>query len=132
LCDVYDGATINVTLLFAAMPKIILFSVILKMFLFLFIDFTFLWSPLLLFSGVLSIFVGSISALYQKRLKRLFAYSAVSHTGFVLLGVAAASPDSAKSVIFYVIIYAALTVLLFSLLIFVITTQRNFPTYIAN
>jgi NADH:ubiquinone oxidoreductase subunit 2 (subunit N) len=102
------------------------------MFLFLFIDFTFLWSPLLLFSGVLSIFVGSISALYQKRLKRLFAYSAVSHTGFVLLGVAAASPDSAKSVIFYVIIYAALTVLLFSLLIFVITTQRNFPTYIAN
>jgi len=100
LCDVYDGAMISVTLLFAAVPKIIIFSVIVKIFLLIFYDFASFWSSFFLFSSLLSIAVGSLSAIYQKRLKRLFAYSTVAHTGFILLGVVAASPDSVKTLIF--------------------------------
>jgi NADH:ubiquinone oxidoreductase subunit 2 (subunit N) len=85
-----------------------------------------------MFASVLSIVIGSISAIYQKRLKRLFAYSTVSHTGFILLGIACVSVDSTSSLIFYVVIYSALTILLFSLLIFSIITQKNFPAFIAN
>jgi NADH-quinone oxidoreductase subunit N len=59
-----------------------------------------------LFCCILSIFVGSISALYQKRVKRLFAFSTIAHTGFILLAILACSIDSAKSLIFYVVIYA--------------------------
>jgi NADH-quinone oxidoreductase subunit N len=90
------------------------------------------WSPFLFFASVLSIAVGSVSAIYQKRLKRLFAYSTIAHTGFILLGVACASADSMSSLIFYIVIYSGLTILLFSLLIFAITTQSNFPAFIAN
>jgi NADH-quinone oxidoreductase subunit N len=102
------------------------------LFLLVFFEFKSFWSSPFLFASVLSITVGSISALFQKRIKRLFAYSTISHTGFILLGVVAASPDSTNSLIFYVLIYSALTVLLFSLLIFAIVTQKNFPAYIAN
>jgi NADH-quinone oxidoreductase subunit N len=132
LCDVYDGAITSVTLLFASAPKVVIFSIILKLFLVVFFDFQDLWSPLFLFASILSIIVGSVSAIYQKRLKRLFAYSTIAHTGFILLGIACASVNSASSLIFYVIIYAFLTVLMFSLLLFAIITQVNFPAYIAN
>jgi len=132
LCDVYDGAMISVTLLFAAVPKIIIFSVIVKIFLLIFYDFASFWSSFFLFSSLLSIAVGSLSAIYQKRLKRLFAYSTVAHTGFILLGVVAASPDSVKTLIFYLMIYSVLTILLFSLLIFAIISIVRFPGYLAS
>jgi NADH-quinone oxidoreductase subunit N len=123
---------ISVTLLFASVPKIVIFSIIIKLFLVIFYDFSFFWAPLFLFASVSSIAVGSLSALYQKRLKRLFAYSTISHTGFILLGIVAASPDSVNSLIFYVVIYSGLTVLLFSLLIFSIISVTNFPVYLSN
>lgn len=80
----------------------------------------------------MSIFVGSISALYQKRVKRLFAFSTIAHTGFILLAILAATIDSAKALIFYIIVYAFLTILLFSLLIFAVTSTTNYPKYLAN
>ena len=132
LCDVYDGAMISVTLLFAAVPKIIIFSVIVKIFLLIFYDFASFWSSFFLFSSLLSIAVGSLSAIYQKRLKRLFAYSTVAHTGFILLGVVAASSDSVKTLIFYLMIYSVLTIILFSLLIFAIISIVRFPGYLAS
>jgi NADH-quinone oxidoreductase subunit N len=132
LCDVYDGSITSVTLLFASAPKIIIFGVICKVFLLIFVDLRAVFMPMLLFVSVLSVTVGSISAIYQKRLKRLFAYSTISHTGFILLGILSSSPDSVSSFIFYIIVYSGLTILLFSLLIFSILTQSNFPAYIAN
>ena len=132
MCDVYDGAIISVTLLFAAVPKIVIFSVIVKFFLLIFNDFASFWSPFLLFSSLLSIAVGSLSAIYQKRLKRLFAYSTIAHTGFILLGIVGASPFSVKTLIFYLMVYSALTILLFSLLIFAIISIARFPGYLAS
>ena len=132
MCDVYDGAIISVTLLFAAVPKIVIFSVIVKFFLLIFNDFASFWSPFLLFSSLLSIAVCSLSAIYQKRLKRLFAYSTIAHTGFILLGIVGASPFSVKTLIFYLMVYSALTILLFSLLIFAIISIARFPGYLAS
>jgi NADH-quinone oxidoreductase subunit N len=65
-------------------------------------------------------------------LKRLFAYSTIAHTGFILLGVACASINSSGSIVFYIVIYAFMTVLMFSILLFAIMAQVNFPAYIAN
>jgi NADH-quinone oxidoreductase subunit N len=132
LCDVYDGALISVTLLFAAVPKIIIFSLIVKIFFLVFYDFSSHWSSFFLFASVLSIAVGSISAIYQKRLKRLFAYSTIAHTGFILLGIVGVSPEGVQSLIFYLVIYSGLTILLFSLLIFAIISVNRFPTYLAT
>jgi NADH-quinone oxidoreductase subunit N len=117
--------------LFAAAPKIILFSLIIKVFSLIFYDFTFFLSPIFLFVSVLSIVIGSVSAIYQKRLKRLFAYSTIAHTGFILLGFVGAAPEGTQCVIFYLVIYSALTILLFSLLIFAILFVNRFPAYLS-
>lgn len=132
LCDVYDGSILSVTALFAAMPKIIFFGIIVKMFFFIFFDLSSIWLTLFLMSSVLSIGVGSISAIYQKRTKRLFAYSTISHTGFILLGILTLSPDSFKSLVFYVIAYAFLTLLLFSVLVYSSISSNRSILYITN
>jgi NADH-quinone oxidoreductase subunit N len=76
--------------------------------------------------------VGSISAIYQKRIKRLFAYSTISHTGFILLGFLSISPDSCKALVFYIIAYAFLTLLLFSVLIYCSIAANRPIAYISN
>lgn len=123
---------LSVTLLFASAPKLVIFSIIIKLFFFTFFEFTPVWAPLFLVGSLSSIAVGSISALYQKRIKRLFAYSTISHTGFILLGILAATPESSKALIFYIVVYSLLTILLFSLLIFSTTSNVNYPKYLAN
>jgi NADH-quinone oxidoreductase subunit N len=113
LCDVYEGAMISVTLLFASAPKILIFNIMIKFFLVIFSELNDFWTNLFLLSGFLSIFVGSLSAIYQKRLKRLFAYSTIAHTGFIVLGFVLASPETTRALIFYILIYTGLTLLLF-------------------
>jgi NADH-quinone oxidoreductase subunit N len=132
LCDVYEGSILPVTLLFASAPKIILFGLILKLCFFILSDFGFFLSAFLGFSGVLSIVVGSISAIYQKRLKRLFAYSTIAHTGFIVLAFLCCSLDAVKSLVFYVVMYSCLTLTTFSVLINVSLKNVIQPTYLIN
>ena len=132
LCDVYDGSMLNVTMLFAAAPKIIMFSLIIKLIFSSLFDFLPIIQQLLLIASLMSISIGTFSAIYQKRIKRLFAYSTISHTGFILLGVLASSAESSKATITYIIIYSFLTVLLFSLLILAAISTNNHPKYLAN
>jgi len=105
---------------------------LLNFFFFAFYNFQDILLPFFLFSAISSIAVGSFSAIYQKRIKRLFAYSTIAHSGFILLAVVAGSLDSAKSSIFYIFAYAFLTLLLFSILIYVTTAISNFPKYLVN
>lgn len=132
LCDVYDGSVLSVTLLFATAPKIILFSIIVKFFFFAAGDLKTIVTPFLFSASLLSIALGSFSAIYQKRVKRLFAYSTIAHTGFILLAVLALSADSASSAIFYVVVYSMLTLLLFSVLVYSTSITKNFPKYLVN
>jgi NADH-quinone oxidoreductase subunit N len=132
MCDVYDGSLLSVTLLFSAVPKIIIFGLLVKFCIIVGPEFQIFWSPLFLFSGVASIAIGSISALFQKRLKRLLAYSTISHTGFILLSLISASPASTKAMVFYLVVYSLLTILVFSLIIFVTCSLTKLPNYLVN
>jgi len=132
LCDVYEGSILPVTLLFASAPKIVLFSLLFKLCFFVTFEYSSTWSSFLGFSAVVSIFVGSISAIYQKRLKRLFAYSTIAHTGFLLLAFLCCSIDSAKSLVFYIIIYSCLSITTFSLLINAASASTIQPKYLIN
>jgi len=120
ICDVYDGSLLSVFFIFASLSKIVMFSFLLKIFFFLFNDYQEFLEIFFLVTSLLSLIVGSFSAFYQKRLKRLFAFSAISHTGFILLGFLALNPGSAKAIIFYLEVYGFLTILSFSLLIFAV------------
>lgn len=67
------------------------------------------WAPVLALMAAASIILGNLTALVQSNVKRLLAYSAIAHGGYLLLGLASARPDSLPAVLFYVVIYAITT-----------------------
>jgi NADH:ubiquinone oxidoreductase subunit 2 (subunit N) len=118
--------------LFSALPKIILFGLVIKLFHFIFYDVFIAVSNFFLFSCLASICIGSLAAIYQKRIKRLLGYSTISHTGFILLAITIPSAEATKILSFYIIIYATLTLLLFSLLIYCSISTRKSLKYLTN
>jgi NADH-quinone oxidoreductase subunit N len=73
-----------------------------------------------------------LSAIYQKRLKRLLAYSTIAHTGFILLAFLACSLLATKSLIFYIIVYSCMTITMFSLIISAYAPLGVQPKYLIS
>jgi len=121
----------SVTAFFAAVPKIIIFSVIIQLTFFVFEDFADFSSTLFRCCGVASVCVASVAALYQKRLKRLLAYSTISHTGFILLGICCVSIDAVNSCIIYIALYSVMSIALFSVIL-MSNDGKISPKYIIN
>jgi len=69
------------------------------------IDTDFNWTSSLLLSSLLSLIIGTVLGLTQSRIKRLFAYSTISHLGFILLALSVNSIESNQSFIFYLVQY---------------------------
>ncbi len=115
--DVYHGAPTAVTLFIASAPKIAAFAIVIRVLvngmLIAFQD----WQAMLLVLSVLSMAVGNFAAIAQTNLKRMLAYSAISHMGFMLLGmvsgVVGGDPGYAlsaySSAMFYVVTYVLTT-----------------------
>lgn len=117
--DVYDGVPTIVTTWLAVLPKISL--VMLFLILSTNLNGTIklmsnydLWVTLLLVSSVLSLIVGSIVGLVQTRVKRLLAYSTISHIGFILLSMSVSTLDGSSATIFYLMQYTMVALLSFS------------------
>jgi NADH-ubiquinone oxidoreductase chain 2 len=77
----------------------------------------FSWTLSLLVSSLLSLIIGTIVGLTQFRIKRLFAYSTISHLGFILLALTINSIESIQAFIFYLIQYSLSNLNAFILLI---------------
>ena len=116
LCDVYDGSNINITAFFSIVPKVILLSFFIKTLFIVFAENFSVLNFLIIGSGLGSICFASVAALYQKRLKRLMAYSSVSHTGFLLLGICCQTVESIKACSVYIVLYILMSLSLFSVL----------------
>jgi NADH-ubiquinone oxidoreductase chain 2 len=80
-------------------------------------DLTIILKNLLLISSLFSLLIGTISGLYQTKIKRLFAYSSISHLGFILLALSLNSEQSIESVIFYIIQYSITNLNIFIIII---------------
>ena len=78
---------------------------------------TIILKNLLLISSLLSLLIGTISGLYQTKIKRLLAYSSISHLGFILLALSLNSEQSIESVIFYIIQYSITNLNIFIIII---------------
>lgn len=72
---------------------------------------------ILFYISILSISVGSFLTLYEKNFKRLLAYSAIAHFGYILLALSFADPNGVTIGIFYLLIYCFSTIIIFSILI---------------
>ena len=67
---------------------------------------SYVFKNLLLFSSLLSLVIGTVVGLTQNRIKRLFAFSTISHVGFILLGLSVHSVESTHAFMFYVVQYS--------------------------
>ena len=105
--DVYDGIPTIVTTYVAIIAKISIFVFLLELVYYTdYSSFDFSWKNVLLLSSLLSLFTGSVLGLTQFRIKRLLAYSTISHVGFILLALSIGSVESMQSFIFYLIQYS--------------------------
>ena len=107
--DVYDAIPTIVTTFVAIVAKISIFIFFLELVHFTsnsLFNFQFSWTSSLLVSSLLSLIIGTIVGLTQFRIKRLFAYSTITHVGFILLALSINSIESIQAFIFYLMQYS--------------------------
>lgn len=105
--DVYDGIPTIVTTYVAIIAKISIFAFFLE--LVFYTEYSYLnfsWKSILLLSSLFSLVIGSVLGLTQFRIKRLFAYSTISHVGFILLALSINKAESIQAYIFYILQYS--------------------------
>ena len=115
--DVYEGSPTSVTLFFTMVPKIAALTVFIR---FLYVPFFNLidqWQMILIFLSIASMLFGAIAAIGQNNLKRLIAYSSISHVGYALAGLATGTNDGIQSSVIYITIYILMNLGLFSCLL---------------
>lgn len=117
LVDVYDGVLILLTAFFSIVPKIILVGLVVRLLLVTFGDFFDSFSELISVLAFFSIALASVCAFFQKRIKRLLAYSAISHVGFMLIALVCQSLEAFKSIISYASIYTFTSAAAFALIL---------------
>lgn len=117
--DVYDGAPILVTIFMATVVKTAAFAGFLRLFYFCFVPLQDFWMPVLLVMTIITLFVGNITAIVQQSVKRMLAYSSISHAGYLLFAIVAIGATSADSVLFYATAYSLSTIIAFGALILV-------------
>ncbi|MBT9567598.1 MAG: NADH-quinone oxidoreductase subunit NuoN [Thiobacillus sp.] len=109
LPDVYHGAPTAMTLFIGTAPKIAAFAFVVRILGQGLESQVAEWRDMLVILAVLSMAVGNIAAIAQSNLKRMFAYSTISHMGFMLLGILAGSQSGYGSAMFYVVVYALMS-----------------------
>lgn len=116
--DVYQGAPTAVALLISSAPKIAGFALIVR----LLIDGAGAmhadWQMMLIILAVLSLVIGNVVAIAQSSIKRMLAYSTISHVGFLFLGILAGTPEGLAAAIFYSITYAVMALGGFGMILF--------------
>jgi len=105
--DVYDAIPTIVTTFVAIIAKISIFIFFLELVYYASItSLNFSWKNNLLISSLLSLIIGSVLGLTQFRIKRLYAYSTISHIGFILLALSINSIESIQAFFFYILQYS--------------------------
>jgi NADH-ubiquinone oxidoreductase chain 2 len=128
--DVYDAIPTIVTTFVAIVAKISIFVFLLELVHYTsnsLFSFEYSWTSNLLISSLLSLIIGTVVGLSQFRIKRLFAYSTISHVGFILLALSINSVESIQAFIFYLMQYS-----ISNLNAFIILVSIGFSLYYFN
>jgi NADH-quinone oxidoreductase subunit N len=108
--DVYQGAPTNITAFMAAATKAAGFAAILRLYLVAFPSLSALWVPVLAVLAAITMLYGAYVAVVQHDLKRMLAYSSITHAGYTTIGVVALSDAGLSATLFYLLTYAVATV----------------------
>ena len=115
--DVYQGAPTPVTLYLGSASKIAAFAMVMRLLVESMAALQSEWQGMLIALAVLSLAIGNVVAIAQTNLKRMLAYSTISHVGFLLLGILAGSQQGYAASMFYIITYALMAAGAFGMII---------------
>lgn len=116
ILDVYQGAPSSVTLLVSTMPKIAAFGMIYRLFAQGLVELESIWTVYIAILAILSLAIGNIVAIAQTNLKRMLAYSTISHVGFIMLGFLAGPEVGYGNALYYTLIYALVSTCAFGVI----------------
>jgi len=111
--DVYQGSPTPVTAFMAAGTKVAAFGALIRV---LYVSFGGLrwdWRPVVWAVAIITMLLGAVVAITQRDVKRMLAYSAIAHAGFILVGVAATSTKGLSGAMFYLVTYGFTTIAAF-------------------
>ena len=117
--DVYEGSPTLITAFMSTVVKTAGFAAFLRLFTECFSTLSAFWMPALLVITILTLFIGNITALYQRSFKRMLAFSSISHAGYLLFAIVALGASSANSVFVYATAYSIASIIAFGSLILV-------------
>ena len=115
--DVYEGAPTAVTLFIGTAPKIAAFGMLMRLLVDGLQPMGGDWSQMLVLLALASMAVGNVVAIAQTNIKRMLAYSTITHVGFLFLGVIAATPEGYAASMFYIISYSLMALGAFGMVI---------------
>ena len=108
--DVYEGAPTSVTAFFALAPKVAGFGAIIRILYIAFGNVVNEWQTILIFISIASMILGAVAAIGQTNIKRLMAYSSISHMGYALAGVTTGTNEGISSSILYIFLYVVMNI----------------------
>tara|TARA_B100000470_G_C19730960_1_gene364535 strand:- start:13 stop:1047 length:1035 start_codon:yes stop_codon:yes gene_type:complete len=123
--DVYQGSPTSVTIIFAILPKIAALTVFIRFLYVPFVNMIDQWQMIVIFLSIASMTFGAVAAIGQKNLKRLVAYSSISHMGYALAGLTTVTNEGIQSSIIYMSIYLVMNLALFSCM-FMMRRNENY------
>ena len=115
--DVYQGSPTSVTMFLSSVPKIAAVAILIRLLIDGLGSLQHYWSDLFMILAILSIAIGSLVALNQTNIKRMLAYSTISHIGFVLMGFVTGVVDGYGAAVFYVLTYILMSLAAFGVII---------------
>jgi len=115
--DVYHGSPTAMTMLIGSVPKLAAFAMVIRLLVQGLYVVAVDWQGMLVIMAVLSIAIGNVTAIAQTNLKRMLAYSTISHIGFLLFGLMSASMNGFASSMFYVSAYVLMTLAGFGMIL---------------
>ncbi len=115
--DVYEGAPTSVTMFISTAPKIAAFAMLVRLLVGGLETLNADWQQMLAIMSALSMIVGNLIAIAQSNIKRMLAYSTISHMGFLLMGMVGATQAGYSSAMFYAITYSLTTLAAFGVLL---------------
>lgn len=123
--DIYQGAPTAVTLFISTAPKLAAFAFTMRLLVDGMQPVVADWQGMLAVMAVLSLAVGNLAAIMQSNIKRMLAYSTISHMGFLLLGVMAGTFAGYSAAMFYVITYVLMSLGAFGLVVYLSRSGRE-------
>lgn len=115
--DVYEGSPTAVTMLISSVPKLAAFAFVIRILVLALPSLAVDWQQMLMIMAVLSIIIGNITAIAQTNLKRMLAYSTISHVGFLLYGLMSATINGFIFAMFYVVSYVLMALAGFGIIL---------------